>query len=373
MIKIADGLSIENLTKPVEGLLHHAHCSGIIAFEDGELLAVYFHAIKEADMKQAIYGVRKKPNEKEWSIPFVVSKDLKNVRMEGNPVIWIAPDTKKLFLIYITSWTGWATCIMRQKISEDRGKTWSKSKKIYSHISRIPKNPPIILKNQWYLLPATIEFQECTPLFYISKDQGQSWKDHGARILVPEKYWPPKKAEESKFPDRMLDQPTVIQRNDGSIFCLMRAYRPLGKMYETTSNDNGVTWSEPKPSLLPNPDGGFNMIRLQSGNIAIAYNHSSEERNPLSIAISEDDGKTWNYRRNLCEFHSKDKKSPKENFQYPTLFQSPDGMIHVTWSHGYHQKKDENETLISYADIQYTTFSEEWVKEHKYFDDSWEL
>jgi hypothetical protein len=37
-IKIADGIKIETLTKPVIGSLHHAHCSGVVAFDDGELL-----------------------------------------------------------------------------------------------------------------------------------------------------------------------------------------------------------------------------------------------------------------------------------------------------------------------------------------------
>ena len=58
------------------------------------------------------------------------------------------------------------------------------------------------------------------------------------------------------------------------------------------------------------------MIKLQSGNIGIAYNHALAEplnileRNPVSIAISEDEGRTWQYRRNLCEFHLMTLKSP---------------------------------------------------------------
>ena len=59
MIKIADGLQVDTVSKPVIGVLHHAHCSGVVEFPDGEVLIVYYHAIKEANRLQAIYGVRK--------------------------------------------------------------------------------------------------------------------------------------------------------------------------------------------------------------------------------------------------------------------------------------------------------------------------
>ena len=290
--------------------------------------------------------------------------------MEGNPVVWIAPDTGKLWLFYITSWGGWSTCILRCKTSDDRGKTWSKNKKVWKHISRISKNPPILTSKGDYLLPVTIEFQECVPLFYISNDQGKKWKDPGARIEVPEEFWPPKKAETSKFPSRMLDQPTIIERKDGSIFCLMRAYRPLGKMYETTSTDGGETWTPAKPSVLPNPDGGFHMIRLQSGNVAIIYNHSSEVRNPLSVAISEDEGQTWKYRRNICEFHPDKEEKQNYTFQYPTMTQGADGTLHVTWTFGHWETVDSQPK--QFGDAQYVSFTEDWVKEKAYFDGDWE-
>ncbi len=368
MLKIAPGLDVTFLTRPTSGLLEHAHCSGIVAFEDGELLAVYFHAVIEAHRKQAIYGVRKLPGAKSWEGPFLVSKDVKFARMEGNPVVWVAPDTRKLWLFYVTSWGGWSTCILRRKISTDRGHTWSKSEKIYGHISRVSKNPPILTSKGWYVLPASVEFRECTPLFYLSQDQGKTWEDVGARITVPEKDWPETNA--NKW-GRLLDQPTVIEREDGSLYCLMRAYRPLGHMWETISQDGGLTWTPPRPSILPNPDGGFHMTRLQSGRVAIIYNHSATERNPLSVALSEDEGRSWTYRRNLCEFHPAAEKDPRDNFQYPTITQGPDGTLHATWSFGHSEQLGD--VIKRVTDIQYASFSEEWVAERPFFEDTWEL
>ncbi len=381
MLKIAKGIEITDISSPIIGKLQHAHCSSVVGFEDGEVLVVYFHAIKEAHRLQAIYGRRKRAKDSKWSKPFLVSKDVKLARMEGNPVLWIAPDTGKLWMFYITSWGGWSTCILRYKTSEDRGRTWSKSRKVYGHISRLSKNPPVMLDNGDYVLPVTIEFRECTPMFFVSSDQGKSWTDPGARITLPEKFWPENKAKTSKFPERELDQPTIIQRDDGNLLCLMRAYRPLGKMYQTISEDGGRTWSEPEPSTLPNPDGGFNMIKLRSGNVAIAYNHSSEVRNPLSVALSEDDGKSWKYRKNICEYHKNattgeasmadNEKSRPETFQYPTIHQSKDGRLHCTWSNG--RSLRVNGQVESVTDIQYTSFTEDWIKEKPFEVETWLL
>jgi hypothetical protein len=60
MLKIAQDITIENLSKPVVNKLHHAHCSGIVSFDDGELVAVWYHAVKEANRDEQIYLARKK-------------------------------------------------------------------------------------------------------------------------------------------------------------------------------------------------------------------------------------------------------------------------------------------------------------------------
>ena len=210
--------------------------------------------------------------------------------------------------------------------------------------------------------------------FLFQKNQGKHWKDTGTRIETK-----PENATERNGTRNLL-QPTIIERKDGSIFCLNRASRPLGKMYQTISTDGGFHWSAPEPGLLPNPGGGFCMIKLQSGNIAIAYNHAPAEplnileRNPVSIAISEDEGRTWQYRRNLCEFHPDDTEKPNENrqsFAYPTLCQGANGLIHVTWSFSHPETVDGN--LMHFTDIQHTSFTEDWAKEHPYFEEAFEL
>jgi predicted neuraminidase len=211
-------------------------------------------------------------------------------------------------------------------------------------------------------------------MFFVSKDQGKHWKDIGARIDTKPEY------ASGKHVTKNMLQPTVIERKDGSLFSLSRVSRPLGKMYQSISTDEGKHWTKGEPSFLPNPGGGCCMMRLQSGNVGIVYNHSpaaplnSFERNPVSFAISEDEGQTFQYRRNLCEFHPDDPEHPekaRQSFGYPTMTQGADGTIHVTWSFSHPEMMEGN--LTWFTDIQYTNFTEDWVKEHAYFEDAFEL
>ena len=151
-------------------VLHHAHCSGVVEFPDGEVLIVYYHAIKEANCLQAIYGVRKLAGEDTFSEPFLVSKD-KPTKMEGNPVLGQLLIRANYGYFMWKSFGGWAVCNPRYKISEDRGKTWSKFKRIYPFISRGMKNPPIITSKGWYLFGGYVKSRDSINVFYFKRSR----------------------------------------------------------------------------------------------------------------------------------------------------------------------------------------------------------
>jgi predicted neuraminidase len=342
-ITSAEGLNVNTLTTPVPGSLHHAHCSGIVAFPDGELFAVFYWAITEANRKQKIFACRKKPGETEWTKPEIIMSHPR--MMTGNPSVWIAPETGRLWLFYVNSIGGWAACNPRCVHSDDRGKTWSKLKQLYWFISRGIKNPPIVTKTGRYVLPAYIEFRDYFSVFYLSDDQGKTWKERG-RVKIPDAEVPDAVLQGRKRTwGRLVLQPTVVERKDGTLWALMRAARPVG------------------------------MMRLQSGNLAIIYNHAPVpeekhefERNPLSIAISDDDGKSWKWRRNIMEARGDDVHL--RIGAYPTMTQGADGTIHATWTYSYPAEVDGQK--VGFSDIKYTFFSEDWVKQKPFFTSVWE-
>jgi hypothetical protein len=273
---------------------------------------------------------------------------------------------------------GWSFCWAKSRLSQDKGYTWTKPKNLYGFpfVSRGIKNPPILLSNGNYLLPAYVEFKYLRGVFFVSKNQGKTWKQSKKVDLRPDLIPSGDKA----LKGRQVEQPTIIQRKDGSIFALCRNSGKVKTMIQTQSKDGGYTWEPATFGKLPNPAGGFHMIKLQSGNIAIIYNHAPSPnnerkwRNPLSVALSEDEGKTWIYRRNLLEWHPdkpEDEQTKSLNFQYPTMTQGSDGKIHATWSLSHPEIIDDKE--IRFTDIQYTSFTEDWIKEHKFFESAWNL
>ena len=74
----------------------------------------------------------------------------------------------------------------------------------------------------------------------------------------------------------------------------------------------------------------------------------------MTLAISEDGGKTWPYKRNLeigdgyCMSNNSEKQVNRE-FSYPSIKQTTDGNIHIDYTY-FRQK------------IKYVRVTEDWVK-----------
>ena len=109
-------------------------------------------------------------------------------------------------------------------------------------------------------------------------------------------------------------------------------------MWKSHSTDHGRTWSELTPSKLRNPSARVAIGRLQIGKLVMAYNSDPVARTPLTLALSEDDGKTW--------MHQKHIETGGYAYTYPSLLVTRDGNIHVTYDDNRHRIKhvivDEN-------------------------------
>jgi len=81
-------------------------------------------------------------------------------------------------------------------------------------------------------------------------------------------------------------------------------------------------------------------LKLHSGHLVLIYNDSPRLRRPLSIAMSQDEGGTWPFRRVLAD--------GEETYSYPSAVQSPDGLIHVVYS-------------LARRRIQHLTLNEAWI------------
>ena len=148
----------------------------------------------------------------------------------------------------------------------------------------------------------------------------------------------------SPVPTLGLIQPSVVAFDASRLTAFFRDARGLGIIARSDSVDGGRTWSEAVPSGLPNPSGGVEAIRLASGRLAMVYNNQTgRERDRLAISLSDDEGRTWRWTKQLADV-------PGERFDYPSVIQTRDGQIHVTFS-------DNLKT------VRHVWFSEAWIQQ----------
>ena len=116
-------------------------------------------------------------------------------------------------------------------------------------------------------------------------------------------------------------------------------------MHVSTSKDDGVTWTSAADSEIPNPGTSLEVVRLKDGRWVMVYNDLEKGRNSLAVALSDDEGATWKWKRNLDKGEGQ--------YHYPSVIQAKDGSIHVTYS--IFEKAGKS--------IKHAQFNTEWVKQ----------
>lgn len=184
------------------------------------------------------------------------------------------------------------------------------------------------------IVPLYSDGLDCT-LFALTDDGGQNWM----------------------FSNPVLGgagiQATIAQKKDGTLVAYLRDNGPPPqRMQKTVSHDQGFTWSIPKDDILPNPGAGFDMVTLKSGEWLIAFNDQEDGRFDLSVAVSDDEGESWKWKRQIE--HDARKENPTSS-HYPSVIQGEDGQVHVIYS--FHR----NDTTPGKT-IKYAMFPVDWVK-----------
>jgi predicted neuraminidase len=312
-----DSLACMNLETGREQLQCNHHGSSVAVDQDGTVLAVWYHGIAEKSKDSRIVWSRRPPGG-EWS-PVEVLFD-EPMLAEGNPVIWVREDgTYYLFFVTIMG-VSWNDAEIRLITSNDRGAAWSGVTVLREEWTWMTRNHPLRMSSGELLLPCYSE-SLYEPSFLVSGDDyEESWDETGAL----------------DDPQYILDhlasiQPSVIQRDDGTLFALMRntGVSATPHAFEMTSADFGRTWTESVEGPVPNDGTGIEMVALQSGRVMLAFNNTFSGRYPLSLALSDDEGKSWQ--------HVQDLDGPCEtgdcSHGYTSIAQDPaDGSVWVTFT-----------------------------------------
>lgn len=350
----------------IPSLRVQAHAANLMVLKDGTLACVWFGGSMEGRSDISVFMSKLDPVNREWSSPVQLSNDQE--RSEQNPLLFPAPDGS-LWLLHTAQFSGnQDTAIVRRRISRDDGATWGEADVLKDlPIGAFVRQPIHVHTDGSWLLPVWDcrvmpgqkwdgSYDESAVMR--STDQGATWQ----RILVPDSVG--------------CVHMSIVSASDGGLLGFLRS-RWADHIYKTRSDDGGLSWTSPVQTVLPNNNSSIQALRLADGRLAMIFNDSSAAdaterrqslydeleddehseskdapktqqntgrrafwgapRAPMTLAISEDDGLTWPWRRNLevgdgwC-MSNDSARSLNREYSYPTLRQAADGSLHVAYT-----------------------------------------
>ena len=275
------------------------HASTLLVLEGGGILVAWFGGSREGADDVSIWMSRRDGSNGIWSPPVKVADE------EGiphwNPVLFQG-ENGSTFLFYKVGHEikSWRTMVAT---SYDSGHTWTKPKALVEGDvgGRGPvKNKPIILTDGTWLAPASTENEQWDAFVDISYDQGQTWVKSDVVPLRRSIAGGLESGESGMLSPgavvrgKGVIQPTLWESESGIVYMLLRSTE--GHIYRSDSEDGGRTWSLAYPSGLPSNNSGIDLVRLDSGLLALVYNPVGINwgpRTPLVVGVSADNGHSW--------------------------------------------------------------------------------
>ena len=355
----------------------HVHGSSIVECPNGDLLACWFYGSGERSADDVlIQGARLRKGSSQWSSVFTMADtpDLPDC----NPVLFI--DRKqRLWMFWIAVLANrWECSLLMYRIAEnyqnDGAPQWSwqdviilkpgaefsaavenafagmnlpeglwaeyalpYSKLIIEATKDLAKQQsgwmtrihPVVLPNNRILLPLYSDGFNVS-LAAISDDDGKNWR--------------------ASLPIVGLGpiQPTFVRKKDGALIAYLRDSGDApNRVMQSTSVDDGDTWSIAMDTDIPNPGSSLEAMALKDGRWVMILNDTENGRHRLSLALSDDEGATWKWKRAL-----ENDSLRKAGFAYPSIIQARDGSLQMTYS--YHIPQGRS--------IKHLTVDADWIK-----------
>jgi predicted neuraminidase len=353
----------------------HNHSSSIVETPKGNLLVCWFHGSGERTADDVLIRAARWSKEKRsWSQPFTLA-DAPGFP-ETNPVLFIDRRDRLFFFWPLIIAHRWETALMKYRVSTDYQQsdgppTWAfqdnivlvpknivpKTKAFVA--AEVERNPQLAAAGQrlveraedeyfsrmgWFTRTHPLELPSgrlLVPMYSdgysfgimaISDDGGVTWK--GSEPIV----------------GLGGVQPSVVRKNNGTLVAYLRDNGPAPKRaLMSESTEDGESWTTARDTDILNPGSSLEVIRLRNGHWIMVYNDLERNRYSLVAAISDDEGKTWPVRRHL---EGRPGVETPDQYHYPSIMQSRDDTIHVTYSYFTATGKS----------IKHAHFNEEWVR-----------
>ena len=305
---------VEHTTRFIweEAPFPRAHASTIVEAPDGSLIAAWFGGSGEGREDVGIWSSRK-PKGGAWLPPTELYKE--PGQPAWNPVLFRdALDTIWLFFKVGPSPREWSGAYMKSIVSGER---WSDPVWLPAGMLGPVRAKPLTLANGDILAGTSLEsYKAWSSWMEISADGGESWSKHGPILFGDQEQ------------DRIgTIQPTLMEIEPGVVRAFFRTRR-MGKIATSVSKDNGRTWAPLLLTDLDHPSAGIDSVRLADGRCILVYNPSTNRRTPLSLAVSFDDGVTWNDFLVVEELVTEQ----RGELSYPAMIQDASGDLHITYT-----------------------------------------
>ena len=100
-----------------------------------------------------------------------------------------------------------------------------------------------------------------------------------------------------------MDEGRPINLRGGNVLSMFRT--PTGRLWASWSEDDGKTWTDPKPTSLVHPDAPPMLFFHPDGNTLLAFHHNREsgghfntaDRSEIWVSLSTDGGHSWSEPR----------------------------------------------------------------------------
>ncbi|RLI33624.1 hypothetical protein DRO66_09930 [Candidatus Bathyarchaeota archaeon] len=262
---------------------------------------------------------------------------------------------------------GGENCPIGFRHSDDDGHTWSEATLIR------PKNNPGFLgmsvmrmcetdvgtwllgshEARWTLTPKAPVVTRAYVLR--SDDRGKTWTVH------------PKPRPSGWYLEKFerMDEPCPISLGGEKVMVFIRTCE--GHLWETRSDDDGCTWSEPKPTVLIHPDAPPMLFQHPDGKTLVAFHHNRHsgshfkqtDRSEIWVSLSVDQGTTWSEPRFVfANALAATSRSPWHDHQCSYIDAFSDGPdMHIFVPHRWrralhlHIKANEMEKLPTKAEL----------------------
>lgn len=326
------------------GVTSEVHSAGVIELRNGDIRAVWYGGTREGHADVAIYTNLWDASSGKWGQE-QVAIDLATTRTGakryarkiGNPVITRGTNNA-IWMFYVSAVGGWATSSINLVISRDEGKSWDTPKRLITsptlNLSTLVKGNPIHFTDGSIGLPVYHEFlAKFGELLRLDKDGNVIDK---ARLA-----W----GNDSL-------QPVIIPYSEREAISILRyAGDPPNRILAQYSDNAGLDWTAPFKTRLPNPNSAIAGIGINGGKrMLLVFNDDPEERDKLSLAITDDHGSTWKLIH-VFELWNDEWEGKHQGYAYPSLIQASNGDFHLVYSWNVQK-------------IKHVRFNRAWLESH---------